>query len=219
MIVQILGEDLERMLSKDTLRRVSEIPVRNIRDPRALRAVAHPVRIRMLEELAFGGPATATELSGRMGESPANCSWHLRQLARYGFVEETGGGRGRQRPWRLVLQQHRFDEADPDAEVRLAGRAVSQVLFARESEALFEWQERAIGEPPEWRDAAFVAQSVGWLTADELAEVSKAFGEVLLRYVPRFADPAARPPDSRPVRFMAWGIPARPGTTSDAEEA
>ena len=57
--------------------------------------MAHPVRLRLLAELADLGQATATELAERTGESPANCSWHLRQLARYGFIEEAESGAGR----------------------------------------------------------------------------------------------------------------------------
>ncbi len=70
-------------------------PVRRMRDANMLRALAHPARIRLLEELALAGPMTATELAARVGESAANCSWHLRQLAKYGYVEEAGGGAGR----------------------------------------------------------------------------------------------------------------------------
>jgi hypothetical protein len=202
---------LKRSLSKDTLRGVSEdLPVRTIRDPKALRALAHRVRIRLLEALTLAGQATATELSQLVGESPANCSWHLRQLARYGFVEETGGGTGRQRPWRVVLEQHRWDESDPDAELRLAGQAASDVLFGREFEALREWLAAAHAEPPHWRSSAFVAQSAGWLTPDELEAVAKEIEPILLRYLHRVGDPASRPPGSRPVRFVMWGVPARP---------
>src|SRR5690606_6701644 len=67
---------------------VPELPVHEVRESQALRALAHPLRIRLLEELAIGGELTATQAAERVDESPANCSWHLRQLARYGFVEE-----------------------------------------------------------------------------------------------------------------------------------
>src|SRR3954467_10413411 len=69
-------------------------------DPRALRAVAHPVRLELIGLLRREGPLTATAAGALIGESPANCSFHLRQLAKYGLVEEAGGGRGRERPWR-----------------------------------------------------------------------------------------------------------------------
>ncbi len=75
---------------------------RQITDARTMRALAHPVRIALLEELVLGGALTATEIGERIGESPTTCSFHLRQLAKYGFVEEAGGGKGRARPWRLT---------------------------------------------------------------------------------------------------------------------
>ncbi|HTW11798.1 MAG TPA: helix-turn-helix domain-containing protein, partial [Solirubrobacteraceae bacterium] len=70
-----------------------------ITEVRRLRAMTHPVRVALLEALAVGGPQTATEAAERIGESPTTCSFHLRQLAKYGFVEEAGGGMGRSRPW------------------------------------------------------------------------------------------------------------------------
>ena len=63
---------------------------RRLRDPRALTAVAHPVRMGILELLSVEGAMTATELADRLDESPANCSWHLRKLAEHDFIEEAG---------------------------------------------------------------------------------------------------------------------------------
>src|SRR5580658_8698754 len=76
--------------------------LRKITDVRTMRALAHPVRIALLEALTLGGAMTATEAGERIGETPTTCSFHLRQLAKYGFVEEAGGGRGRARPWRVT---------------------------------------------------------------------------------------------------------------------
>lgn len=67
-----------------------------------LRALSHPLRIDIIEQLGVRGPLTASELGEALGESPANCSWHLRKLAEHAFVEETHDGHGRRRPWRLV---------------------------------------------------------------------------------------------------------------------
>src|SRR5580692_2720183 len=75
--------------------------VREISDARTLRALAHPVRIAIIEALSLDGPMTATEVGERIGESPTTCSFHLRQLSKYGFVEEAGGGKGRSRPWQV----------------------------------------------------------------------------------------------------------------------
>ena len=68
--------------------------IREITDARTLRALSHPVRLALIEQLTIGGPMTATEVGELIGESPTTCSFHLRQLAKYGFVEEAGGGKG-----------------------------------------------------------------------------------------------------------------------------
>ncbi|HXC45240.1 MAG TPA: helix-turn-helix domain-containing protein, partial [Solirubrobacteraceae bacterium] len=74
--------------------------VRELSDARTMRALSHPVRLALIETLGLAGPLTATQAGERIGESPTTCSFHLRQLAKYGFVEEAGGGSGRARPWR-----------------------------------------------------------------------------------------------------------------------
>src|SRR4051794_21654441 len=93
---------IARTLSKGYLRQVTDpnMPHRRLHDARELMALAHPVRMGIIEHLSVSGPLTATELADRLDESPANCSWHLRKLAEHGFVEEAGGGIGRKRPWR-----------------------------------------------------------------------------------------------------------------------
>src|SRR4030088_3589210 len=95
----------------------------NTTDPRALRALAHPLRLRLLELLVLRGPMTATEAADLLGESPANCSFHLRTLAKYGYVEEAGGGRGRQRPWRLRYRSFELVPPGLDRQTRLAAEA------------------------------------------------------------------------------------------------
>lgn len=186
---------------------MAEIPTRDIRDPRTLRAMAHPVRLQILEELVAGGPATATELAERVGESPANCSWHLRQLARYGYVTEAGGGSGRQRPWKVVLQSNRWDAGGDDRELAAAGEATAEVLFAREFDLMRRWFATRREEPEEWRDAAFADGSLMWLTAAELASVQEEVFAAVTRFAERIEDPARRPPGARLVHLVSWGVP------------
>src|SRR5690606_14439471 len=69
-----------------------------------LRALAHPVRLDLLYLLREEGEVTATAAAERLGLSPKTCSYHLGLLGKYGLAEETGGGKGRSRPWRLVPQ-------------------------------------------------------------------------------------------------------------------
>ena len=76
----------------------------SITDPTVMRALAHPVRMALIELFGVHPTLTATQASEALGESPANCAFHLRTLAKYGFIEEAGGGRGRERPWKASDQ-------------------------------------------------------------------------------------------------------------------
>lgn len=191
-----------------------DVPVRQLRDPAELRALAHPVRLVILDLLVQLGPATATELAAELQtESPANCSWHLRQLARYGFVEEAGTGPGRTRRWRLIDEARVFGTGDEPPELARAVRAVQEVMLERQVRSLAAWRQAKASEPDEWRTAAVESESQVWLTADELAELYAEYGRILERYVrPRLArnDPGERPPGARMVRLVAWMFPTSP---------
>src|SRR5688572_17825672 len=102
-------------------------PIRDITDPRVLRAMAHPVRVKLLNSLVLHGAATATELADRVGDTPANCSWHLRQLAKFGFIEEADDlpYKGRNRPWRWVPTVNRWADSDVSPEFAAAEAEVS----------------------------------------------------------------------------------------------
>jgi DNA-binding transcriptional ArsR family regulator len=176
-------------------------------DPQALRALAHPLRLKLLEELAVRGPATATELAERVDDSAPNCSWHLRQLAKYGYVEDAPGGQGRQRPWRFVPEGNRWGQSTDAPELAAAGDAVAEIMIQNEVAELRTWREHRRSQSPTWQDAAFVNQSLAWLTPEELAEAGEAIREIILRHIDRLADPGLRPENARPVRMLAWGIP------------
>ena len=90
---------LRWVLSKDIFRNMSFEP-RRLTDARVMRAMAHPTRIELMELVAREGELTATRAAELLGLSPANCSFHLRQLAKYGFVEEAPPVPGRVRTWR-----------------------------------------------------------------------------------------------------------------------
>jgi DNA-binding transcriptional ArsR family regulator len=183
---------------------------RRLTDARELRVLAHPVRMRLRQALYERGSATATELAEIIGESPANCSWHLRQLAKYGFVEETGGGTGRNRPWRPVSHTLSWGEGEETGEVAAEGDRLSAMVYDQEFAALRDWQAWRRTDPPEWQEAASFAQSITWLTAEELAELNAAFVELVLRTHDRLRDPAKRPPGARRVRVFASAVPAAP---------
>jgi DNA-binding transcriptional ArsR family regulator len=184
-------------------------PHRHLSDPRELNALAHPVRMAIVELLSISGPLTATELADRLDETPANCSWHLRKLAQHGFVEEAGGGTGRQRPWQVPGLGFRWDDehASGSIQERRAAQALSEVVMSRAMDRLRESQQRAPEETEEWRAAQTSTEMVAWLTADELKELNDAITAVLDRYVERLTEPQQRPPGSRLCEFVAWGIP------------
>ncbi len=182
---------------------------RVLRDPREMQVLAHPVRMRLQQALYERGSATATELAEMIGESPANCSWHLRQLAKYGFVEEAGGGKGRHRPWRPASHALSWGDSDESGEIAAASDALSAHYVEQEFAGLRDWQAWRRTDPPKWQDAASWVQNIDWLTLEELQELNKALLAIVAHHRER-RDPANRPADARRVRIFAWAVPAEP---------
>jgi DNA-binding transcriptional ArsR family regulator len=181
---------------------------RRLSDPRELQALAHPVRLGIMELLTVDGPLTATELADRLDESPANCSWHLRKLAAHSFVEEAGGGIGRQRPWRVRQVGLAWDDVDATPGELRAGRALEEMLLQRQVTRLQQSRDRLVDDGErEWAEAASLSQHAGWLTPEELDEVNSEVMSVLERYAGRLRNAALRPPGSRLCEFVAWGVP------------
>jgi DNA-binding transcriptional ArsR family regulator len=81
-----------------------------------MRALAHPTRLALLDHLHAVEHATATECAEVVGDSPSSCSYHLRALGKWGFVEEVARGGGRERPWRAAATQIVFSSDGPEAE-------------------------------------------------------------------------------------------------------
>src|ERR1700758_1177465 len=94
----------------------------------ALRAYAHPVRMKLILALRTRGPLTATRAGRLLGESSGTCSFHLRQLAKYGLVEETGEGTGREKPWRATTTSTAWDDVQHDPEAAAAAGLLAEVL-------------------------------------------------------------------------------------------
>lgn len=186
--------------STDELRQVSDV--------RTLRALAHPVRIALIEALTLDGPMTATEVGERIGESATTCSFHLRQLAKYGFVEEAGGGRGRARPWRMSSIGMTWTSGSDDPEVAVAASALGRVIRERQLERYRTWTETAAHFPTRWRKAATDSEYVLYVTADELEELNDELEALLLpRFRERIRDKSKRPPGSVPVEMLVLSYP------------
>jgi DNA-binding transcriptional ArsR family regulator len=181
--------------------------IQELTDPRALRAVAHPTRLRLLALLRREGPLTATQAGERIGESPASCSFHLRQLAKWGLVEEAGGGTGRQRPWKASASGHEWAPRGASAESTEAGDLLSRVVVEGWFEEALRWVDRRRDETEEWVDAAFFGDQTLYLTPAELDDLSRRIGELLEPYAQRLADQEERPDGSRAVTFIQLGFP------------
>jgi DNA-binding transcriptional ArsR family regulator len=181
--------------------------VRQISDPQTMRALAHPVRVALMELLGLQGPMTATEAGERIGETPTTCSFHLRQLAKYGFVEEAGGGRGRARPWRLSTFGMRLS-AGEDSESELALAAVSHLFRERALTRYRSWLEGRGAYPRAWRQAAGEGEFIFYLTASELDALSEELYQLLgPRFRQRLTDPSKRPPGSIAVEMLVLSYP------------
>ena len=176
-------------------------------DPRALRAMAHPTRLELMGLLRRGGPLTATQAAEQIGESPASCSFHLRQLAKYGLVEEAGGGRGRERPWRATAISTEWPVFGESEETRAAGEMLSRVVVERYFESAIEWLERQPGEPAEWAEAALFGDLLVHMTLGELREVEARIRELFEPFLQRLEDQAPRAEGSRPVSIISLAFP------------
>lgn len=183
---------------------------RKLTDPKVLRALAHPLRLALMEALLREGPLTASAAAAILDDSPGNMSWHLNVLAKYGFVEEAEGGRGRSRPWRLVNLGTEFDEDPDDVELDLAGEAFTRVILERNIERARQWLDERRSFPAKWRSAAFYSNSVTYLTPDELRGLGDEMTQLLNRYRERSLDRSQRPEGSRPVHVSAIGHPLVP---------
>jgi DNA-binding transcriptional ArsR family regulator len=170
-----------------------------------LRALSHPTRLALLELLDEEGALTATQAGERLGESPANVSFHLRTLAKYGYVEEAPGGRGRQRPWQIVHRSNEIpgDELGPEA--RLAAGALLRQIRERDLQRLEVYESTRGDYPKDWREAANEMRLTTHLTAAELAELAAAIEAVLEPYLHR----GERRPGTLPVSVGVHMVPTR----------
>jgi DNA-binding transcriptional ArsR family regulator len=173
-------------------------------DPRALRAVAHPIRLKLVAVLRREGPLTATRAGELIGESPASCSFHLRQLAKYGLVEEAGGGRGRERPWRATTWFTSWPNVARDPEQEAASELLSAVVVERYFEQVMRWLERRTDDPPEWQEALTFGDRMLYLSSDELLQLERDVEALIAPYYERTDSREARPEDARLVTFIRF---------------
>lgn len=186
--------------------------VRVLERSEQLRALAHPLRIRMLTRLQHEGPATATMLARALGESSGATSFHLRQLARYELIQEVPrSGRGR---WWEASARH-YDLAPGVLDSPEQGAAAAQLLarvLERDAAVVSAYLENRDRYEPLWRDAGVITNHVFYATAKELEQLSE-------RLQTAFADYAREQLEDRPsnairlygvLRLVPWDAGVAP---------
>ncbi|TDE39898.1 ArsR family transcriptional regulator [Nonomuraea mesophila] len=187
---------------------------RRLDDPAAMRAFAHPVRLALHELLMRAGAMSAAEAAREAGISQALASYHLRQLAKYGFVEQAEARDERERPWKVTERVQEWDDAR-EPEHSAARSLLEQVIAERALARLAEWGERRRDEPEPWRSAGGVSNIYLHATPDEVAAVGAAITELLEPLMARVGDPAAQPDGSRPVLLTQVLVPLPPTGSDD----
>ena len=172
----------------------STVPRRRL-DARSLIALAHPLRIRIRDRLRRAGPATATQLARQFGESSGATSYHLRMLARHGFIEaDPGHGKGRERWWRAtadVLQMYpsEFVEEGPTREALRVISSEGQRMSGQRLEKWLDERERWSGR---WRDAAEDSTYVARLSPEQARALADELTAIIDTYMTRPPGPDAR---------------------------
>jgi len=190
-----------------------------ISDPRAIKALAHPIRLDLLELVGRSGPVTAAQCGRALGESQASCSFHLRQLAKYGFVADAGPGRDRrERLWRITDMRLQLPSGQgPEGAVV---RQLNRVMVERELARILDSIERTPDEPADWREASSTLSATIPLTAQDLAEIKESWIEVLAPYIAAAEAAGGQlAPGQRHVRFFSVASPLPELRTEGAEGA
>jgi predicted ArsR family transcriptional regulator len=179
--------------------------VLELTDPRAMRAIAHPVRLAILDVLDARGTTTATECARSVGESPQACSYHLRALAKWGIVQTAESTDGRETRWRLVARSIKFgggEQGTPGYEAATA--ALRTTVLARDERMLEDFFARKSELPEDWRHAT-LSSAVVHVAPEELQELTSRF-EALVREYDRPGEDD-RPVGARPVDVVFRAIP------------
>jgi hypothetical protein len=157
------------------------------------------------------GPLTATAAAELIGETPTTCSFHFRQLKKYGFVEDDAPPGRRERPWRLARMDHRIPGRTGQPDVDLASGALVRILLEHYIAELRQWSQRSPGYPPDWQQATGFTDMVLFVTPAELTELRDELYQPPARYTDRIEDPSLRPPGARPVRLLTSSYLIEPG--------
>jgi predicted ArsR family transcriptional regulator len=173
-----------------------------------MRALAHPLRIAILEALGRREPMSATEAAAMVGASPQACSFHMRMLAKYDLIEDAGGGHGRERPWRRKDPSgFSFPATDEDPQVAIAASALSDLIWGR----LLDRARAVLAGRPrmgaQWQAMTSAAQTVAYVTPAEAEGFLAELWALIGRYQSRLNDPGSRPSEGVPLELLLFTYP------------
>ena len=196
-----------------------EAPALRSSDPAVLRALAHPLRVEILAVIDELEEATATQIAERVGESPSNCSFHLRTLEKAGFIVRAEA-KGTSKPWRSA---HRSRDLRPDPDdidsVR-SSSTIGALYVQHEADRMIKFlTAHGNGKLPEWVNGVTVNISTFWATPDELAEVAEEIAHLVDRFRGRHDDASLRPAGSHKSHFFATLNPDLDAPLTGAEPA
>ncbi|MFE1315263.1 ArsR/SmtB family transcription factor [Streptomyces sp. NPDC058755] len=178
-------------------------------DPRSLRGLAHPLRMQLLDTLRRSGPATASQLAERLGESSGATSYHLRQLAAHGFVEDAPEhGKGRERWWRAVDQGIVFDAEDfkgVGPEVRGMAEMYLHEVANTHARELSTWLSTRDRWSEEWSRSSDMSNATFQLTPELAAELVAKMHALINDY--RSRETGTDTPGSEQVRIHTHLFP------------
>jgi DNA-binding transcriptional ArsR family regulator len=188
--------------------------------PDEFRALAHPLRMRILDELAMHGPLTASGLGERLGESSGATSYHLRQLEKVGLVHEnTAKGNARERWWERRPGSMSFPDPEDfpaGSADRLAARLLGDEAIRGRDQVFREFlaqDEDAISE--EWKRVAVVDTVNLKLLPEQLQALINDIDDVLWKYIDAYKKtPSA---GARPVQLQLNAFPVARGVEVQEE--
>ena len=188
----------------------SRIVSRVVPGPTALKALAHPARLRMLGMLRIDGPATATQLAVRLGLNSGVTSYHLRQLAQYGFIEEAPHASRRDRWWRASHELTSVPPSEAEGEALDLDMAFNQAALSLQVGQMQQALEEYAELPAEWRKATAADDIIIPMTADQAEALTKRLSDIILeamRAAPPLGEAASRNPDMVPFYVMLHAFP------------
>ncbi|QIG40547.1 helix-turn-helix transcriptional regulator [Microbacterium sp. 4R-513] len=180
-----------------------------ILDTGALRALAHPLRVRIYDILSQYGPQTASSLAERLGESSGSTSYHLRALAKHDLIREVDGrGSARERWWERPIGGVSF--ANGEALKTPSGRAATQIVmsefFQLRQEQLLRFIDRGLSkEPDDWQEASMVSTATARLTPEQSTELTRNIMALIDEAVDKYRNQTGD--DVRPVTIRADVFP------------